>query len=1223
MGEVVRSEPEGIPEAVCDLKRALGRAYRRRYPSLRQLASKAGMSPDTASRAINGPIVPTPTSFKKILRACGLPVLDDGRYDNDWDKLYRAAASARNPIGRQRPKIATAPAGDALGQPQEIEENQPYVHNSHSLLGTMALACRTQEMEELSRWSDRSATEESIMCVAGPGGQGKSALAWSYFLNSEPAAIRIWHGFGHDADNAEGLARTLEGASRVMLGEAADRTSAIAKLRQRMSVVGGVLVLDAFEHLYGTSSRLIDALSSEFRTIANPLAENVIRQFAATENVRIIITCRVTPAFLDDPALNADVRRIDLGPIDPALAAPFWQKLNVSGTRNDLATATAALHGSPILMRLVARRILMRRNGRINEWLVQDRARISLDHGDELTRNLIPQQILEDLSEPARRMLLLLAVSRRKLSEQQWTDLAAGRMWLGMARSEPESDDADEDLKDVILALREADLVHRDDAGDYDVHELLADTVIQSASEELVNDAYRKLLSADGELYLPGAGWNWSEVSRMGDPREVAANTGKFLAFLDQNAYESAWHVLGTKLYPALRHNLGDLRQLRALVAFYQLAQIRAGSDRFQAAFAVDLAMSDSDWQEVLRLLGDGDRRFMDAGDLSTRALARSALNDFQEAYRDGTAAWFHGLRELTLDNAVENAEFMMSDDSGIFWGYAIHCSGYHKHVEAALALSSVLRARGYLRVGLLVALESFPSGHVHPGQIARHWLEIATLLSGCGRATAARRAFELAERHAHADGINEVMLYVRTVDLELKYDAGTEISDGDFFDVLIAVTRSGHGALARRLLALRGNEASQNTLLASVAWQYGLDMSDISDRPSINEGADDLMGEIEQLSSLRNPGQWVEFRILLARPWEEGLRAGSESEAARQRYDEDDNADQSQVKAELFEEAWTEVLGFAGGANETVGDWLRRVDVEIGGDGESHADSALACRAATDRLVLVEDDKDAALLLSKSWRYGDPSAAFDLLSAAVFYEPTGGFDYMSEQPVRTAMIEAARASDSLWEAASVLTRMLNIGWDKVTLALEVSNICREVGDFQRALLISLSGNNMVNALGPGRRSDPDDPVIRVALVVGAGFDLIACGLPTDHAVDAVENGLSGRQMILGGPTSGARVAFLGADARDEASNGDDSPVGGIWGTVRSLDPGTLERSALELFRKVVGSEGTGNNDIDSWRRRQMSRLRSREFPDPDRLARNAFEAIRGHSALTQRLDQI
>ncbi|MBZ3906489.1 hypothetical protein [Streptomyces griseiscabiei] len=71
------------------------------------------------------------------------------------------------------------------------------------------------------------------------------------------------------------------------------------------------------------------------------------------------------------------MERLELSPIDADAVRPFWEGMQIRETTGQLATAIAALHGSPILMRLVARRVTTRRDGDVGAWLVKEKARIT------------------------------------------------------------------------------------------------------------------------------------------------------------------------------------------------------------------------------------------------------------------------------------------------------------------------------------------------------------------------------------------------------------------------------------------------------------------------------------------------------------------------------------------------------------------------------------------------------------------------------------------------------------------------------------------------------------------------------------------------------------------------------------------------------------------------------------------------------------------------------
>jgi WD40 repeat protein/transcriptional regulator with XRE-family HTH domain len=116
----MKSDSDEVPEPVRDLKRALRIMVFQHFPSLRELAKGAGLSPDTTSRAVNGSGLPTPETLDKILAACGKPHLGDGRYDYNWLKLYGAASGSMQARARRRnrgrPATATTKAADAAAK---------------------------------------------------------------------------------------------------------------------------------------------------------------------------------------------------------------------------------------------------------------------------------------------------------------------------------------------------------------------------------------------------------------------------------------------------------------------------------------------------------------------------------------------------------------------------------------------------------------------------------------------------------------------------------------------------------------------------------------------------------------------------------------------------------------------------------------------------------------------------------------------------------------------------------------------------------------------------------------------------------------------------------------------------------------------------------------------------------------------------------------------------
>ena len=1093
-----------------------------------------------------------------------------------------------------------------------------FVHHGHTLLGRTPLTCRRRESEEIARWCSDGSEQRNVLCLTGPGGQGKSALAWTHFNEfAADGLIRIWHGFGHSTDEAQEFRVTLAAAARAIFGVGDGDERAIARLLERMAQEGGLLVLDGLEHLYGPSTALIDMLGSRFRTIADPRADDLIRQFAGLEKVKVVLTCRLAPAFADDPVLRNQLYRLHLEPIDPSSAVPFWQHRNVRGTTADLSAATAALRGSPLLMHLIAGKVLMCHDGDINGWLSAERAKFPEDEDADL-RRLIPRQILDELPERARQMLLMLAVSRRPLSKALWRDLVTGWARRDVEPQENRSGPEIEKLNQAIYTLLKGDLIHRDDTGHYDTHELVADAVIAAAGEDELENAYRKLQDIDGGSYIFGSGFTWDKLAGMEDSQRLAASIGKFLSLIDRRAFVSAQHILATELFPALRYRLGDLRRFRMLTAHLDAAFTQAGMVSRTPSYGVELALADGNWAEALALIdaeaptsqdddvGENqvDRDLAASANENTdRATALLGLGEFTEAYRHGSMAFFYGMRAASVEDAAEYDEWMRDSSVAFMFRTTKNCSGQHSFVAAGLVLSKTLRSAGFYRAALLVLLDSFPWGHSHPGELSAHWEELAALMLESGHLELARDACDLALKHAGEDLIEERLAQARTLDLELRHEQGDPTATDEVSGLLVTVARLGFGALVRRLLALESR--SKRSFSEAIAWQYGIDLSSLARRRRVPPAAEDISGELERLAELRLPGRWAELAAL------------------RNICDQGETRQHPVMSYDLLKRAWNETIAGSAHWEEQLAAW---VNAPAGTRHPDYEDDASRYAAAVDRLELLETDVQAAQDLAATWTAGDPRVAFDLLSKSVFYDRDAWYwdphgMYFDEESMGQAMIAAARASGRIRDAAGVVGQIMMLGWRPTLSALEVANLCRENGDYKLAAMASMWGSEVANAWDPGHAPHAEEPVVRVALAIGLGLDFLALGTPDVQAVDSVRNILSGRRITPMSASLGRDLLFLGDDIPGRARRDDEDHqvIGGFTGMPRKLDYDTLEHAALSLFQKIAGSlRSEQDGELARWV--DGRRLYWPGHSGTEHEARSAFARIRGHDTLIGRL---
>ena len=217
-----------------------------------------------------------------------------------------------------------------------------YVHHPHALLGDDAVVGRDAELSRIKAWLGDPG--RPVFCLAGPGGQGKSALAWTALAHAgKAAAVRIWHSFGLDTRHDVALVASIVGAARGPMTPELDLDDALAVLGE----LGSLVVLDQVDTLFGSSGSLLDMLTPAHRTIADPRVEALIRRLAATEGVRLLLTARLRPAFLDDPVLAERCVSEELQPLDGLESAALWTGVGVPGNRADAVAATALLRGQP------------------------------------------------------------------------------------------------------------------------------------------------------------------------------------------------------------------------------------------------------------------------------------------------------------------------------------------------------------------------------------------------------------------------------------------------------------------------------------------------------------------------------------------------------------------------------------------------------------------------------------------------------------------------------------------------------------------------------------------------------------------------------------------------------------------------------------------------------------------------------------------------------------
>lgn len=108
--------------------------------------------------------------------------------------------------------------------------------------------------------------------------------------------------------------------------------------------------------------------------------------------------------------------------------------------------------------------------------------------------------------------------------------------------------------------------------------------------------------------------------------------------------------------------------------------------------------------------------------------------------------------------------------------------------------------------------------------------------------------------------------------------------------------------------------------------------------------------------------------------------------------------------------------------------------------------------------------------------------------------------------------------------------------------------------------------------------------------------------------------------MAEGDDPFSQRFQVLGAERKADAA-ARPNIVGGTFGVAHRLHRGTSGHAALELFRNIAGSAGTGDQRAAEWLA-QATRFDAGNDQRPDATAHFALSLVPGHDDLKARLDE-
>ncbi len=358
----------------------------------------------------------------------------------------RSAAAPAADAKDDAPIIHAEPPPEPLPRLPVPSLPAPYLPHPH--VQGDPFAGRFAEREALSDWFRRKRAAP-IRVLTGAGGAGKSSLAWAWLqqdvldgdlaqVSPDPPDVRkacriqprhrpggvLWWSF--DRPGAS-FSVFLDVALRYLSGGAVRPSSYLSSRSQKLDNLMALLqegrvllVLDGFQREMRAFSSLKAHHEGDLRPenldvsgrfcVDLHAAELLRRVVTRPIDSRILMTCRVLPAELDDAASAGDIHEA-LGGLQPVDAVSLMRSFGVTGDDRGVISACAERAFHPLALRLLAglvRGADIGRARRLGATAVKGR-----EH------HAMVQAALDDLSDDGRRLLGHVAVFRTPVNSIQ------------------------------------------------------------------------------------------------------------------------------------------------------------------------------------------------------------------------------------------------------------------------------------------------------------------------------------------------------------------------------------------------------------------------------------------------------------------------------------------------------------------------------------------------------------------------------------------------------------------------------------------------------------------------------------------------------------------------------------------------------------------------------------------------------------------------------------
>jgi tetratricopeptide (TPR) repeat protein len=481
--------------------------------------------------------------------------------------------------------LSKAPVSDVKEKPINIRDKPYIIHHYTLLMDTLGeetgLVGRQNELNSLNVWAT-DPNAQRVMVIEGIGGEGKSALAWTWLHRYASEAIpnlagRFWWSFYTEEAAEQKYRDFLTHALAYVGGRSQEEVEAMPDLERETALLKHLesrpylIVLDGLERLltayHRTDSAQMDRADQQIRledhitglplakgtteyyrqhylrSAIAPQIDDFLRHLTRNGLSRILVSSRTMPAsFETNTGIIRLCATISLRGLEIDDAVKLWKRMNLKGSKDVLVRLFKRFDCHALLINviggLVTRAEWAGRN--FDVWQAANFNFNPYDLDISQAKTHILDFALRGLSAETRYVLNILAACYGPVSFDHLASLMAGSAIVT----------GNERLGEILVELSDRKLIGRDlENRSYDMHPVVRGEtwgkLPWAEKQSLLHEIHQRLVSKGGNNTVVTC---WEDLHN---------SVQIFYALIQMEHYDEAGAIFYKDIDTATRYNLG------------------------------------------------------------------------------------------------------------------------------------------------------------------------------------------------------------------------------------------------------------------------------------------------------------------------------------------------------------------------------------------------------------------------------------------------------------------------------------------------------------------------------------------------------------------------------------------------------------------------------------------------------------------------------------------